>query len=111
MNLDPAMTTGYVVVAVGGFGVGALAGRWMMAEMRAALSAVQLRLSTLEQKVIGAGASLSSTAAPHTNHSTGPVQIAAAIAQPAVVPAIAPTAPTAATAAAAQAAALEHHAA
>ena len=78
------------MVAVGGFAVGALAGRWMMAEMRTALSAVQMRLSALEQKVIGASATPSSTAVPNTNHSVAPV---------------------APTAAAAQAAALEHHAA
>ena len=45
MNIDPEMAAGYVMVAVGGFAMGALAGRWMMTEMRAALSAVQLRLS------------------------------------------------------------------
>ena len=41
MNIDPGMTAGYVLVAVGGLAVGALAGRWMMTEMRNAMSAVR----------------------------------------------------------------------
>jgi hypothetical protein len=48
MNIDPGMAAGYVIVAVGGFALGALAGRWMMAEVTTALSAVQMRLSALE---------------------------------------------------------------
>ena len=74
MNLDPAMTTGYVVVAVGGFGLGALAGRWMMAEMRSALSAVQLRLSALEQKVTGYSAAPAAAAVTANGNSASPVQ-------------------------------------
>ena len=110
MNLDPAMTTGYVVVAVGGFGLGALAGRWMMAEMRSAFSAVQLRLSALEQKVTGYSAAPAAAAVTANGNSAAPT---VPIAHPAAVapqPAPAPAAPTAVTAAAAQAAALEHHA-
>ena len=72
MNLDPAMTTGYVIVAVGGFGLGALAGRWMMAEMRSALGAVQLRLSALEQKVIGYGAPAVAPAVTANGNSAAP---------------------------------------
>jgi hypothetical protein len=72
MNLDPAMTTGYVVVAVGGFGLGALAGRWMMAEMRSALSAVQLRLSALEQKVTGYSAAPAAAAVIANGNSAAP---------------------------------------
>ena len=50
MNIDPEMAAGYVMVAVGGFAIGALAGRWMMTEMHTAMSAVQTRLSALEQR-------------------------------------------------------------
>ena len=39
------------MIAVGGFALGALVGRWMMTEMTTALSAVQSRLSALEQMV------------------------------------------------------------
>src|SRR5260370_17642657 len=68
MNIDPGMAAGYVMVAVGGFALGALAGRWMMAEVTSALSGVQLRLSALEQKVLGHSATTSSsTAASHGN--------------------------------------------
>jgi hypothetical protein len=110
MNLDPAMTTGYVIVAVGGFGLGALAGRWMMAEMRSALGAVQLRLSALEQKVIGYGAAPAVTANGNAAAPTSPIAHPAATVAAAPQPAPAPVAPTAVTAATAQAAALEHHA-
>ena len=121
MNIDPAMTAGYVMVAVGGFAFGALAGRWMMAEMRTALSAVQVRLSSLEQMVMGHSAAATSTAASNGNLAA-PVQSIvhpAAAPQPAPAPApiplapaapVAPAAPTAVTAAVAQAAALDHHA-
>jgi len=30
MNIDPQTVAGYAMVAVGGFAIGALAGRWMM---------------------------------------------------------------------------------
>ena len=83
MNLDPAMTTGYVVVAVGGFGLGALAGRWMMAEMRSALGAVQLRLSALEQKVIGSSAAPAAAAVTANGNAAAP---ASPIAHPAAPP-------------------------
>jgi methyl-accepting chemotaxis protein len=90
MNIDPAMAAGYAIVAVGGFALGALTGRWMLTEMRTALGAVQTRLSELEQKVIGTVAAPASSAAPASNNSAAPVHPSAA---------------------AAQAAALEHHAA
>jgi len=108
MNIDPGLAAGYVIVAVGGFALGALAGRWMMTEVSAALAAVQMRLSALEQKVIGG---ITTAMAPATN---GNASVSAAAAHPAVAPSAAPmaamAAPTAASAAAAQAAALEHHA-
>jgi len=124
MNIDPEMAAGYLMVAAGGFAIGALAGRWMMAEMRTGMSAVQTRLSALEQMVIGHSTTAGSTAAPSTNHSAATFHAAAPIVQadatplPAPAPApvapaapSAPAAPAAATAATAQAAALEHHAA
>jgi hypothetical protein len=114
MNIDPGMAAGYVMVAMGGFGIGALAGRWMLTEMRTGMSAVQTRLSALEQMVIGHSTTTSSTAAPSTNNSAAPVHPSAQTAVaplPAPAPApVAPPAPAAPTAAAAQAAALEHHA-
>jgi hypothetical protein len=117
MNIDPGMTAGYVMVATGGFAIGALAGRWMMTEMRTGMSAVQTRLSALEQMVIGHSTTTTSTATPSTNNSAAPVQPPASIMRaaaaplPAPAPApVAPPAPAAPTAAAAQAAALEHHA-
>jgi hypothetical protein len=123
MNIDPGMAAGYVMIAVGGFALGALVGRWMMTEVSTALGAVQTRLSALEQMVLGHSATASSTAASNGN-SAAPVQSmlpSAQMAQPAVgshpapVVQAAPSAPASAapaapTAAAAQAAALEHHA-
>jgi hypothetical protein len=67
MNLDPAMAAGYVTVAVGGFAFGALVGRWMLAEMSTALGSVQLRLSALEQKVIGRSATAGAALAANGN--------------------------------------------
>ncbi len=49
MTMDALMQAGYAIAAAGGFALGALAGRWMMAEMRAALGAIQMRLTALEQ--------------------------------------------------------------
>ena len=90
MNIDPGMAADYVMAAAGGFAIGALAGRRLMTEMRTALGAIQMRLSALEQKVIGHSSAASPISAPNGN--------SAATVQPMT------------TVAAAQAAALEHHA-
>ena len=44
MNIDPAIAAGYVVVAIGGFAIGAFTGRWMLTEMRTALGAMRAAL-------------------------------------------------------------------
>ena len=62
------MAASYVMVAAVGFALGALAGRWMMGEMRNALGAIQLRLAALEHTVVGNGtAANSAAAAPNHN--------------------------------------------
>jgi hypothetical protein len=124
MNIDLGMAAGYVMVAVGGFALGALAGRWMMGEMRNALGAIQLRLAALEHTVVGNGtAANSAAAAPNHNpvsaapvHSIAPTApVAMAQQQPASAPPqpapVAQAAPAVAPLAApSPAAALEHHA-
>jgi hypothetical protein len=115
MNTDPEMAAGYVMVAVGGLAIGAFAGRWMMTEVGNAMSAIETRLSSLEQMVIGHFTTTGSPAVASTNNSAAPVHSAATMAHAAVAPlpapvAPAPVAPAAPTAASAQAAALEHHA-
>jgi methyl-accepting chemotaxis protein len=107
MNIDPQMTAGYAMVAAGGFAIGTLAGRWMMTEMRTAMSAVQTRLSTLEQTVIGHSATTTSAPTVQAALAPLPAPAPAPVAPPAPV---VPAAPTAVSAATAQAAALEHHA-
>jgi hypothetical protein len=108
MNIDPQMAAGYAMVAAGGFAIGTLAGRWMMTEMRTAMSAVQTRLSTLEQTVIG-HSTTATTSAPTVQAALAPLPAPAPapVAPPAPV---VPAAPTAVSAATAQATALEHHA-
>jgi len=91
MNIDLGIAAGYVIVAVGGFALGALAGRWMMGEMRNALGGIQIRLAALEHTVVGNGAAANSAA---TALSHSPVS----------------TAPEAPAAEPSPAAALEHHA-
>jgi hypothetical protein len=138
MNIDLGMAAGYVMVAAGGFALGALAGRWMMGEMRNALGGIQIRLAALEHTVVGNGTAAKSAAAAlsHSQVATAPVSttspnaplatastppIATAQQQPASAPQPAPVTPaaTAAPASAAPAApgaapspaaALEHHA-
>ncbi len=119
MNIDPGMAAGYVLVAVGGLAVGALVGRWMMTEMGNAMSAIETRLSSLEQMVIGHFTTTGSPTVASTNNSAAPVPSAAKLAQVVVAPlpapapapvAPAPVAPAAPAAASAQATALEHHA-
>ena len=58
MNMDPGIVSGYAIAATGGLALGALAGHWMMTEMRSAISAVQMRLSALEQRAMSLGASM-----------------------------------------------------
>jgi hypothetical protein len=119
MNMDLGMAAGYVMVAAGGFALGALAGRWMMGEMRNALGGIQMRLAALEHTVVGNGtAANSAAAAPSHNpvsaapvHSIAPMApIATAQQQPASAPQPAPIAPPAPAAAPSSASALEHHA-
>jgi hypothetical protein len=120
MNMDLGMAAGYVMVAVGGFALGALAGRWMMGEMRNALGAIQMRLAALEHTVVGNGTAANSAAAApgHGPVSAAPVSTTAPMAtaqeQPASAPQPAPAAPAspavASAAAPSPAAALEHHA-
>jgi hypothetical protein len=122
MNIDLGMA-GYVMVAAGGFALGALAGRWMMGEMRNALGGIQMRLAALEHTVVGNGTAAKSAAAAlsHTPVATAPVSttspnaplatastppIATAQQQPAGAPQPAPVAPAATEAPAATAAAL-----
>jgi hypothetical protein len=133
MNIDLGMAAGYVIVAAGGFALGALAGRWMMGEMRNALGGIQMRLAALEHTVVGKGAAANSAAAA-LNHSTVPAApvsttapmatmatastppIATVLQQPASAPQTAPVTPAATetpaapAAAPSPAAALEHHA-
>jgi hypothetical protein len=128
MNIDLGMAAGYVMVAAGGFALGALAGRWMMGEMRNALGGIQMRLAALEHTVVGNGtAANSAAAAPNHNpvsaapvHSIAPTvpmatapmamaqQQPASASQPAPVAQAAPA--VAPLAAPSPAAALEHHA-
>jgi hypothetical protein len=121
MNIDLGMAAGYVMVAAGGFALGALAGRWMMGEMRNALGAIQLRLAALEHTVVGNGtAANSAAAAPNHNpvsaaqvHSIAPMATAptaTAQQQPVSAPQPAPIAPPAPAAAPSSASALDHHA-
>jgi hypothetical protein len=127
MNMDLGMAAGYVMVAAGGFALGALAGRWMMGEMRNALGGIQMRLAALEHTVVGNGtAANSAAAAPSHNpvsaapvHSIAPTApiatspmapMATAQQQPASAPQPAPIAPPAPAAAPSSASALEHHA-
>lgn len=121
MNMDLGMAAGYVMVAVGGFALGALAGRWMMGEMRNALDAIQMRLAALEHTVVGNGTAANSAAAApgHGLASAAPVSTKAQE-QPASAPQPAPATPVAtaasasptvaSAAASSPAAALEHHA-
>jgi hypothetical protein len=121
MNIDLGMAAGYVMVAVGGFALGALAGRWMMGEMRNALGAIQMRLAALEHTVVGNGTGVNSAAAApgHSPVSAAPVSTKAQE-QPASAPQPAPVTPLATAASASPAvasaaapspaAALEHHA-
>jgi hypothetical protein len=95
MNMDAATVSGYAIAAAGGLALGVLAGRRMLTEMRSAISAVQMRLSALEQKAMGLGAS---TTVPH--HAPAA----------ALVHAENPAASGVAAPAASHAAALDHHA-
>ena len=95
MNIDPQLAVDCAMAAAGGFALGALAGRRMAADMRSAISAVQVRLSALEHKAAGLGASI----LPASNG-----------ASPALVHGHEPAAPVSAAPTASNAAALEHHA-
>jgi hypothetical protein len=97
MNIDPQLAMD-CALALGGFALGAIAGRRVAAEMRIAISAIQMRLSALEQKAAGLGASIlpmqNGSSAAALMHAHAP---AASVNVPPV-----PAAP--------HAAALEHHA-
>jgi hypothetical protein len=88
MNIDLGMAAGYVMVAAGGFALGALAGRWMMGEMRNALGGIQMRLAALEHTVVGNGTAAKSAAAAlsHSPVATAPVSTTSPMAPIATTP-------------------------